>query len=85
MGARACFPQFDDLTADEFARLLRRSKLSREEKTIATQLIRWHMSYIDAAAIVHMDRRTVARKMNSVILPELERMMQKQTRQRVGA
>lgn len=84
MGARAQFPQFDHLTAAEFTRLLKQSKLSREEKTIAAQCIAWHMSYIDVGAVVHMDRRTVARKMKNIILPELERMMQK-TRHRVGA
>lgn len=84
MGARASFPQFDGLTAAEFARLLRRSKLSGEEKTIAAQCIVWHMTYIDAGAKVNMDRRTVSRKMKNIILPELERMMQK-TRHRVGA
>ena len=78
MGARAQFPQFDHLTAAEFTRLLKRSKLSREEKTIAAQCIAWHMSYIDVGEIVHMDRRTVARKMNSIILPELERMMRRE-------
>lgn len=84
MGARASFPQFDGMTAAEFARLLRRSKLSREEKTIATQCIVWHMGYIDIGAIVHMDRRTVSRKMNTIIIPELERMMNR-TQHRVGA
>ena len=78
MGARAQFPQFDNLTAAEFARLLNLSKLSREEKEIAAQCIAWRMSYIDVGEIVHMDRRTVARKMNSIILPELERMMRRE-------
>lgn len=77
MGARAQFPQFDGLTAAEFAQLLNLSKLSGEEKEIAAQCIAWHMSYIDVGAIVHMDRRTVARKMQNIILPELERMMQR--------
>ncbi len=75
MGARARFPQFDHLTAQEFMRLLKSCKLSREEKQIAVQMIIWHMEYIDVGVAVHMDRRTVARKMNSIILPELERMM----------
>lgn len=75
MGARAQFPQFDNLTATEFAHLLNLSKLSRDEKEIAAQCIAWHMSYIDVGEIVHMDRRTVARKMQNIILPELERMM----------
>ena len=78
MGARAQFPQFDHLTAAEFARLLNLSKLSREEKEIAAQCIAWRMSYIDVGELVHMDRRTVARKMNSIILPELERMMRRE-------
>lgn len=78
MGARATFPKFDGLTAAELARLLNLSKLSREEKEIAAQCIAWHMSYIDVGEIVHMDRRTVARKMQKIILPELERMMRKE-------
>ena len=77
MGARASFPQFDGLTAAEFARLLNLSKLSREEKEIATQCIVWRMDYIEVGAAVNMDRRTVARKMKNIILPELERMMQR--------
>lgn len=77
MGARASFPQFDGLTADEFAALLRSSKLSSEEREIATQCIVWHMPYIDTGCVVHMDRRTVARKMERVIVPELERMMRR--------
>lgn len=77
MGARTTWPQFDHLTADEFAALLRSSKLSSEEREIATQCIVWHMPYIDTGCIVHMDRRTVARKMERVIVPELERMMRR--------
>lgn len=77
MGARAQFPQFEHLTAAELARLLNLSKLSREEKEIAAQCIAWHMTYIDVGEIVHMDRRTVARKMQKEILPELERMMER--------
>ena len=78
MGARARFAQFDGLTAAEFAQLLSLSKLSGEEKEIATQCVVWHMTYIDAGAAVNMDRRTVARKMKNIILPELERMMRKE-------
>lgn len=77
MGARTQFPQFNGLTAAELARLLNLSKLSREEKEIAAQRIAWHMTYIDVGEVVHMDRRTVARKMQNIILPELERMMHK--------
>lgn len=77
MGARAQFPQFDSLTAAEFAQLLNLSKLSGEEKQIAAQCIAWRMSYIDVAELVHMDRRTVARKMQKEILPELERILER--------
>lgn len=41
------------------------------------QRIVWRMQYIDIAVAVHMDRRTVARHMAGVILPELERIMVK--------
>lgn len=77
MGAQRRYPQFDDLSAEDFARLLAISKLSGEEKEIAAQCIVWHMNYIDVGAIVHMDRRTVSRKMQNIILPELDRMMRK--------
>lgn len=78
MGARRKYPQFEHLTAAELARLLNLSKLSRDEKEIAAQCIAWHMTYIDVGEVVHMDRRTVARKMQTIILPELERMMHKE-------
>lgn len=78
MGARAQFPQFENLTAAEFARLLNLSKLSREEKEIAAQKIAWRMDYIDIGEKIGMDRRTVSRKMKDVIIPELERMMHRE-------
>ena len=77
MGARASFPQFDALSTADIARLLNLSKLSREEKEIAAQLLVWHMDYVDVGEIVHMDRRTVSRKMQKIILPELERMIER--------
>ena len=77
MGARAQYPQFDNLTAAEFAQLLNQSKLSAEQKQIAAQCVVWRMSYIDVGELVHMDRRTVARKMQKEIIPELERMMER--------
>lgn len=81
-GARsaALYPQFAHLTADEFAALLAQSKLSGEEREIAAQRIVWRMQYIDIGAAVHMDRRTVARRMEGVILPELKRIMDKMTK-----
>ena len=78
MGARAQFPQFDDLTAADFARLLNLSKLSREDKEIAAQTIVWNMDYVEIGENVGMDRRTVARHMQKEILPKLERIMAKE-------
>lgn len=79
------YPQFDGLTAEEFAQLLRMSKLSSEEREIAARCIVWHMEFIDVGVIVHMDRRTVSRRMQKVILPELERMLARFNRQGAGA
>ena len=53
------------------------AKLSREDREIAVRCIVWKMDYIDTGAIVHMDRRTVSRHLEKVILPELERMLPK--------
>ena len=78
MGARAQFPQFENLTAAEFARLLNLSKLSRDEKEIAAQKIIWKMDYIEIGENIGIDRRTVSRKMKDFILPELERMMHRE-------
>ena len=78
MGARAQFPQFDGLTAADFARLLNLSKLSREDKEIAAQKIVWNMDYVEIGENVGMDRRTVARHMQKEILPKLERIMEKE-------
>lgn len=77
MGARKKFPEFDDLTAEDFSALLRLAKLSALEKEIATQYIVWHMCDADVAAAADRDRRTVARWMDDIILPELRRMMRK--------
>ena len=71
---RAVFNQFDNLTSEEFAQLLRMAKLSSEDKEIATRIIVWRMAYIDTGVVVHMDRRTVARRMENIILPELVRI-----------
>lgn len=77
MGARRKYPQFDDCTAEEFAGLLRIAKLSPEDKEIATQCIVWRMELIDVGAAHNMDRSTVSRRLDRVILPELERMTQR--------
>lgn len=77
MGARRKYPQYDNWTAEEFAGLLRIAKLSPEDKEIATQCIVWRMELIDVGAAHNMDRSTVSRRLDRVILPELERMTQR--------
>ena len=77
MGARRKYLQFDDWTAEEFAGLLRIAKLSPEDKEMATQCIVWRMELIDVGAAHNMDRSTVSRRLDRVILPELERMTQR--------
>lgn len=78
MGARTKFPEFDGLTADEFAELLRLSKLSGEEKQVAVQCIVWHMPYVDAGeAAGGYNRHTVSTWMKERILPELRRILAK--------
>ena len=79
-GGRQNYPQFEDLTADEFAALLRIAKLSADDKAIATQAIVWRMPLIDIGAEVYMDRSTVSRRLQKVIVPELERMMKRTTK-----
>ena len=77
MGARRKYPQFDRWTSEEFAGLLSIAKLSPEDKEIATQCIVWRMDLIDVGAAHNMDRSTVSRRLDRVILPELERMTQR--------
>lgn len=79
MGARRKYPQFENLTTEELAGLLKLSKLGPEEKEIAVQCIEWtDMTLVDIGVAHNMDRRTVARKMQNIILPELERMMKRE-------
>lgn len=79
MGARRKYPQFEHMTTEELTGLLRLSKLSPEEKEIAVQCIEWtDMTLMDIGVAHNMDRRTVARHMKEIILPELERMMQRE-------
>lgn len=79
MGARRKYPQFENLTTEELAGLLKLSKLSPEEKEIAVQCIEWtDMTLVDIGVAHNMDRRTISRHMNEIILPELERMMHRE-------
>ena len=82
MGARRRYPQFEHLTAEELSELLRLSKLSPPEKQLAVQCIKWtDMTLVDIGVAHKMDRRTVVRRMNDFILPELERMMKKEQKE----
>lgn len=75
-GARRQYPQFDNLTTDEWTELLRLSKLSPRQKEMATQCVQWRdMAMIEIAEAHGIDRRTLARMMDREILPELERML----------
>ena len=85
MGARRKYPQFDDWTAEEFAGLLRLCKLGPEDKEIATQCIVWRMDMIDVGEAHNMDRSTVSRRLDRVILPELTRMMRRVEMIKAGA
>ena len=79
MGARRRYPQFEHLTTEELAGLPKLSKLGPEEKEIAVQCIEWtDMTLVDIGVAHNMDRRTVARHMKDIILPELERMMRRE-------
>ena len=76
MGARRDYPEFKHLTADDWAELLRISKLSPTQKELATQCVMWRdMALIEIAEAHGIDRRTVARRMKDEILPELMRML----------
>ena len=79
MGARRRYPQFEHLTTEELAGLLKLSKLGPEEKEIAVQCIEWtDMTLVDIGVAHNMDRRTVSRRMKDIIIPELERMMRRE-------
>jgi len=63
------------MTADEFAALLNIAKLSPEDKAIAAQCVVWRMELIVVGVEHNMDRSTISRRLDKVILPELERML----------
>ena len=85
MGAQRKYPQYDDMTAAEFAALLDLCKLSSDDKEMATQCIVWHMDLVDVGIVHNMDRSTVSRRLDRVILPELERMQRRKEQLEAGA
>lgn len=65
------------MDAIELKALLKRSTLSREDRQIAISCLIWDMDYIDIGAAVHMDRTTVSRRMRTIIVPQLEKLLYK--------
>lgn len=68
------FPELADLDAGELKELLKRSRLSKEDRQIAISCLVWEMDYIEIGAAVHMDRTTVSRRMRRNIVPQLRRL-----------
>lgn len=76
MGARRRYPQFDHLTKEELVELLRLCKISPNLRKMALMAIGWpDMPLVDIAAQFNADRTTVARKINSIAIPEMERIL----------
>lgn len=84
MNAKKRFPSLADLDNDDIRRLLRRSTLSREDRQIAICCLCWNMDDVDTAAAVYMHRTTVGRHMRDVIVPELERLINRQEKKCAG-
>lgn len=85
MNAKKRFPSLAQLTNDEIRQLLRRSTLSREDRHIAACCLCWDMDDVDTAAAVYMHRTTVGRHLRYVIVPELERLMNRHENECAGA
>lgn len=85
MNAKKRFPELAQLTNDEIRKLLKRSTLSREDRQIAICCLCWSMDDVDTAAAVYMHRTTVGRHMRDVIVPELERLVERQEKKCAGA
>ena len=85
MNAKKRFPSLAELDNDEIRKLLRRSTLSREDRHIAACCLCWDMDDVDTAAAVYMHRTTVGRHLRDVIVPELERLMERQEKECAGA
>lgn len=84
MNAKKRFPSLAELDNADIRRLLRRSTLSREDRHIAICCLCWDMDDADTAAAVYMHRTTVGRHLRCVIVPELERLNQRCTKQCAG-
>lgn len=72
------YPELADLDAEDINKLLKRSRLSKEDRKIATSCLVKEMDYIEVGAAVHMDRTTVSRRMRWNIVPHLMQLQRKE-------
>lgn len=68
------FPQLAHLDGDELRKLIKRSRLSREDRQIAISSLVFGANDADIAVTVHMDRSTVSRHLRNIIIPHLEQL-----------
>lgn len=84
MNAKKRFPSLAELDNDDIRKLLKRSTMSREDRQIAICCLCWNMDDVDTAAAVYMHRTTVGRHLRDVIVPELERLMNRREKECAG-
>ena len=85
MNAKKRFQSLSELDNDDIRKLLKRSTLSREDRHIAICCLCWNMDDVDTAAAVYMHRTTVGRHLRQVIVPEIERLVERQEKKCAGA
>ena len=85
MNAKKRFQSLSELDNDDIRKLLKRSTLSREDRHIAICCLCWNMDDVDTAAAVYMHRTTVGRHLRQIIVPELERLINRQEKKCAGA
>ena len=85
MNAKKRFQSLSELDNDDIRKLLKRSTLSREDRHIAICCLCWNMDDVDTAAAVYMHRTTVGRHLRQIIVPELERLINRHEKKCAGA
>lgn len=79
MGARRSYPQFEHLNKEELVGLLRLCKISPTLRKATLMAIGWpDMPLVDIAAQFDVDRTTISRRINSIAIPEMERILRMQ-------
>ena len=73
------FPQLAHLDGDELRALIKRSRLSREDRQIAISCLCFNADDADIAVTVHMDRSTVGRHLRNIIIPHLVELNSRKT------